>query len=997
MCWGQLLRYRLWRKRCSQWFFNAIILCRFLPYPWWRSRFVVSVKRNCKCGACLEKFKSFFIIFIMNLKQIQRSVLSLLLCLSGTTMTAQQVIFPQQQQAGVAVVSVADNVYTLKNDLFSANFVKADGKLTFGGSEALGLVAGSEIFKVVLADGTELPASAFTLGEVVTEMLSGDAAAVKAARRYNGQQIKATFTHANGLALEWRAVLRDGSHYLRTELDIKNAGDADIAMNSITPMMYTVQNKNGEKAPTVVGNTRGAVIASDKIFAGLETPTAFNTSGSTTDLESFVFKAWDNYSEGTSNPWLWMPESKEIPEGIKDLDEYQDGMVQGSRGYLVFRQAGDCTITLDYTDGSNRLQILGVDLLSLTGNVVASDYHFGFTGGSDSNRDYTVTIPEVGAYMVRIFVTNAGKGEGYNSKGNITYSTKVTQPELIYDLASTATPYWTTSGAAPVATTVHLSRAATRALSATTIASGATITDSWETASWTAAQNVPQEILNMGYTKAQVVSVEQTLTLETAGTLGVTFTWTGGSHRLDLVGVDLVDGEGNVVSGAYNRQDINSSAPANYSVTAAAGTYTLRYFVETKTESVNSNGEISIAHTAIEAIDAETAQQDNWTDNLPGFNAWDGELPAGVEFTGTAKLAMDKVYAIGMGKLTVTYDYTGSSHKLYPLGVQVLDLKGNVVAADFRNGATGGSNVEVYNVIVPKAGVYTVRYIVQKFSNDGYASKGNIDLALEAINSITGETATTAKWLDTESADVTTIPAGITALTNENGDAITQVKASGKYFYINPGKLSVAYNWVSGSGSQRVNTVGLEVVDLDGNVVSSDYHWGYTGSNHKSNTYAVKVLEAGIYYVRYYAETNTNVLNSDVDVTFSLEAIKVLGTINEDETLADAWRAADWKTIPAAEIPNRVNEVGCTDENTRVIEQQITITSAGVLSVEFVYGGQDGGGNKLNLVGVDLLDATGNVAVDDYHAGETGNNHANNVYKLNVFSPGHLYDSLLCK
>ena len=150
----------------------------------------------------------------------------------------------------------------------------------------------------------------------------------------------------------------------------------------------------------------------------------------------------------------------------------------------------------------------------------------------------------------------------------------------------------------------------------------------------------------------------------------------------------------------------------------------------------------------------------------------------------------------------------------------------------------------------------------------------------------------------------------------------------------------------------------------------------------------MKVLEAGIYYVRYYAETNTNVLNSDVDVTFSLEAIKVLGTINEDETLADAWRAADWKTIPAAEIPNRVNEVGCTDENTRVIEQQITITSAGVLSVEFVYGGQDGGGNKLNLVGVDLLDATGNVAVDDYHAGETGNNHANNVYKLNVFSPG---------
>ena len=921
----------------------------------------------------------------MNLTPILRGALSLLLCLSCTTLCAQKVIFPQQQQAGSAKVETVDDGYTIGNELFTAKFVKADGKLTFGGCEELGLIAGSEIFKVQLGDGTEIPASAFTLVNVEVESLAGNSAAVKASRRYNGQQIKATFTHESGLKIEWRAVLRDGSHYLRTEMDILNSGSEGINMNSIYPMMYTVQNVDGEKAPVVVGNTRGAVIASDKIFAGVETPTAYNTAGEATDLESFVFKAWDNHSKGTSNPWLWMPESNDIPEGIKSLSQYQEGMVQGSRGYLVFRQAGDCTITLDYTDGSNRLQILGVDLLSLTGDVVDSDYHFGFTGGSDSNRDYTVTIPEVGAYMVRIFVTNAGKDEGYNSKGDITYSTKVTQPELIYDLASTATPYWTTSGATPVATAVHLSRATTRALSTTTIASGATITDSWDTASWTAAQNVPQEILNMGYTKAQVVSVEQTLTLETAGTLGVTFTWKGGSHRLDLVGVDLVDGEGNVVSGAYNRQDINSSAPANYSVTAAAGTYTLRYFVETKTESVNSNGEISIAHTAIEAIDAKTTQQDNWTDNLPGFNAWDGELPAGVEFTGTAKLAMDKVYAIGMGKLKVTYDYTGSSHKLYPLGIQVLDLKGNVVAADFRNGATGGSNVEVYNVIVPKAGVYTVRYIVQKFSNDGYASKGNIDLALEAINSITGETATTAKWLDTESADVTTIPADITALTNENGVAITQVKASGEYFHIKPGKLSVKYTWITNSGNQRINTVGLEVVDLFGNMVASDYHWGYAGSGFKNNTYSVKILEEGIYYVRYYAETNTNVLNSDADVTFTLVETKVLGTIGEDETLADAWTPSDWKTMPADEVPNRVNEVGCSDENTRVIEQQITITSAGTLSVEFLY--KDGSA-RLNMVGVDLLDATGSVAVDDYHAGYTGTEKSGNVYKFNVFAPG---------
>ena len=925
----------------------------------------------------------------MKRQSILKSTLCLLMALVCNVVWAQAVIFPQEQQPGTAKVETVNDGYTIGNDLFTAKFKLADGKLTFDGCDELGLIAGSEIFKVQLGDGTEIPASAFTLvGNVVTETLIGTSKEVKAARRYHGKQIKATFKHESGLEIEWRAVLRDGSHYLRTEMDILNGGSEGIAMNSIYPMLYTVQNVDGEKAPAVVGNTRGAVIASDKIFAGVETPTAYNMAGEATDLDNFAFKSWTG-----AESFAWTPEVDDIPQGIKDLSQYGVGAVVGSRGYVIFREAGNTTITLTYT-GSNdagncKLHILGVDIVSLTGTVLSGDYHYGTTGGNHSGNSYTVDIPEAGAYMVRYFISV--KDEPIASKGNITYGFKVAQPELVYDLASTDTPYYTSSSDknndnTEATAAVHLNRSvATRALSAATIASGATITDSWENASWTAAQNVPQEILGMGYTKAQVVSVEQSLTMEAAGTLGVTFKWKSGNHRLDLVGVDLVDGEGNVVSGEYNRQAINSSAPANYSVIAGAGTYTLRYFVETKTETVHSSGEISIAHTAVESIDAETSQHDNWTDNLPGFNAWDGELPEGVEFTGTAKLAMDKVYAIGMGVLKVTYDYTGSSHRLYPLGVQVLDLKGNVVAADFRNGATGGSNVEVYNVVVPKAGVYTVRYIVQKFSNDGYASRGNIDLSFKAINSITGAATTSAKWLDTESADVVTIPASIAALTNENGAAITQVKSCGEYFHIKAGKMNVVYKWVSGSGSQRINTVGLEIVDLNGKVVSSDYHWGYTGSNHKNSTYSVKILEEGIYYVRYYAETNTNVLNSDADVTFTLVETKVLGTIGEDETLSDAWIPSDWKTMPADEVPNRVNEVGCSDENARVIEQQITITSAGTLSVEFLY---KEGSARLNMVGVDLVDATGNVSVDDYHAGYTGTEKSGNVYKFNVFAPG---------
>jgi len=905
-------------------------------------------------------------------------------------MWAQAVIFPQEEQPGKATVSVADGVYTIGNDLFSAKFIHADGDLTFGGCEAMGLMAGGEVFKVQLADGTEIPASEFTLGNITTETLTGRSDAVKGSRRYHGVQIKAQFAHANGLGIEWRAVLRDGSHYLRTEVDITNNASEGIAMYSITPMMYTVENVDGEKAPAVVGNTRGAVIASDKIFAGLETPMGIQTAGEATDLEAFAFKAWTGASS-----FSWTPEQNDIPSGISSLSQYAAGAVVASRGYVIFRESGEQTITLDYTgsnnDGNKALHILGVDLTALNGTVIG-DYHYGKTGGTDTDNVYSFDVPSAGAYMVRYFISI--KDETVASKGDIIYSKKVALPALVYDLASTDTPYWESSSGESskveaAAAALHLSRAAaTRALSATTIASGATVTDSWETASWTAAANVPQAVLAMGYTQAQVVSIEQSLTMEATGKLDVVFTWGSGNHRLDLVGVDLVDEEGKVVSGDYNRQAINSSAPASYAVAAKAGTYTLRYFVETKTESVNSSGTIAITHSVIPELNSTTAtQQDNWTDNLPGFVAWDGTLPEGVEFTGTAKLAMDKVYSIGLGKLTVTYDYTGSSHKLYPLGVQVLDLGGNVVAEDFRNGSTGGSNVEVYNVVVPEEGIYTVRYIVQKFTNDGYQSQGNIDLSFSAIKSITGAATTAAEWLDTESTDVAEadIPDGISKLTTDNGTAITSVKSSGEYFHIKAGELSGTFNWRSGSGNQRVNIVGVEVVDLNDAVVAYDYHWGWTGSAFHNKVYTVKVPEEGVYYLRYYAETNTNALDSDVDITYTLTEYDVLGTIGEDETLADSWTPSDWKTIAAEEVPNRVNEAGCTDENARVIEQQITITSAGMLSITFDY---TSGSHKLTVAGVDLIDATGNVAVDDYHIGTTGESDTDNVYKFNVYAPG---------
>ena len=883
---------------------------------------------------------------------------------------AQSVIFPQEQQPGVAAVSNTENVYTLSNNLFAANFVKENGTLMFGGCSELGLQAGSELFTVQLANGTVIPASEFTLvGEVKTETLTGNPDAVKASRRFNGKQLVAQFTHENGLCIEWRAVLRDGSHYLRTEVDVTTT--TDIAMYNIVPMIYTVDNVDGEKAPTVVGNTRGAVIASDKIFAGLETPTAYNTAGEATDLESFVFKAWDGASS-----WGWNLNENEIPADIKNSSNYELGKVHASRGYLVFRETGAYTITFDYTEGNNKLQILGADLVSMSGEVISHDYHYGSTGTSDNNRDYTLNVPTTGAYMVRYFVSSKGSGEGLSSKGTIAYSKKVAKPTLVYDLASTETPYYTPEVEPVLVATVTLNNEG--------------LTDSWRAADWVETSDVPQGILSLNFTKEQIRTKELVVDIEQPGKVEITFAYQGadggGNTRLNLAGVDLVDARGNVISHDYHTgYSGNAQSNNKFTIYAPVGTYKVRYFAEKKTELIQSRGNITYAYGTADEITTEQSQTSTWSNQLPEFKDFTGTLPEGVTVTGPKAVIMEKYYSIAAGKLSVLFDYTGGSHGLNILGIELIDLAGNVQSNDYHVGFTGGSDRNnIYSVYVQKAGTYKVRYIIDR-KNDGVDGRGQIVASLTAIDAIDEENNTaTLNWTQSW-----------TGFSNWTGELPEGVTKSGtamymdKTFLLQGGNLEIKFDYTG--GSHGLYTLGVQLFDIKGNVVSSQFKNDFTGTTPIA-VYNVKIPADGIYKVRYIVDkrnSDGSITNGDIIHTYSApeatETLPSLGTIDEEETLSQEWTPSSWKTIAAEQVPNRVNEVGCTDENARIIEQTVTIKAKGTLTVNFDY---ESGTHKLIIAGVDLVDATGNVSVDDYHAGETGSQDSNNTYTLNVFAPG---------
>lgn len=209
-------------------------------------------------------------------------IMPLTLCMGSW---AQAVIFPQKKQPGVAKITQKANSYQLANKVLKASFINTGGKLYFNGCSELGLQPSTELFKVLLGDGKTVTASEMKLEDVKMVTLAENPSAATASLRYAGKALEARFTYKE-LSIVWRAVLRNGSHYLRTEMDIQAA--KDLPMKGIVAMNYLVAKNSAYTAPEVVGNTRGAILASNHIFAGLETPMGLNSSkdeGNATHIE----------------------------------------------------------------------------------------------------------------------------------------------------------------------------------------------------------------------------------------------------------------------------------------------------------------------------------------------------------------------------------------------------------------------------------------------------------------------------------------------------------------------------------------------------------------------------------------------------------------------------------------------------------------------------------------------------------------------------------------
>ncbi len=356
----------------------------------------------------------------MSKDRIKKSLLALLILAGGAgcylSLSKGYVCTPGDINKG--------NEYTLGNKHIDATFNWKAGGVEFGGLKGADgtplIEAGGPVFTISLADGRQMSSLNMKATKPERVELTGNKQALRLSEQVGGHAVAATFTAPDdSFSIEWKAVLREDSHYLRQEITLK-AGEQPVPFSTITALEVMPTAEGG--VPSVSGNTtHGTVVVTDKLFMGLETPMSVMTVGAQGAAKegSWAAEKWtpDMFGSAFAVPASFQPvygdkfDAKKGPV-LRDL------LV--AEGPVNFAQAGDCQITFQYEKGNHRLNMVGVQLVTDSGQVVAEDIHPGFTGKKSGNSTYTIRVPKADKYHLRYWVEK--KTEPVTSSGRISLS-----------------------------------------------------------------------------------------------------------------------------------------------------------------------------------------------------------------------------------------------------------------------------------------------------------------------------------------------------------------------------------------------------------------------------------------------------------------------------------------------------------------------------------------------------------------------------------------------
>jgi len=201
-----------------------------------------------------------------------RAVLLAGLLLSAALAVGQTPV-PYGASAGTAKAEIRSQLLTLSNQSFEARWSVREGKLT--GLKFVVRGTGAKMplphdpFLLILKDGTSVRASEMALidGPRI-EALHADPRASRAAEHFSGQAILLRLQDkAKTISVDWRAVLRDGSNYVREEITIS-------ALTDDQPIAEVRLFDGSLPGASVIGSVKGSPVTAGDFFLGFEDPLA---------------------------------------------------------------------------------------------------------------------------------------------------------------------------------------------------------------------------------------------------------------------------------------------------------------------------------------------------------------------------------------------------------------------------------------------------------------------------------------------------------------------------------------------------------------------------------------------------------------------------------------------------------------------------------------------------------------------------------------------------
>lgn len=223
-----------------------------------------------------------------------------------------------------------------------------------------------------------------------------------------------------------------GSSYILVSADPTSDGDSggnthanlEASSDQHTKCWFPKNSANRTNGFYLYNRQSGGAALNQRSTANLAYWTGGADGGSTFVVESVFddYNTWNIASDMSADNWTAL--TGDVPGGIPAAVSGKTNPYYRINPEGVALTAGAYKVRFQYSSGNNRLDFYGVDVLDGSDNVVASDYHDGYSGNAQSNRDYYLNIAASGTYRFRYIVRSVTSSHGSITVSQIVDLTK---------------------------------------------------------------------------------------------------------------------------------------------------------------------------------------------------------------------------------------------------------------------------------------------------------------------------------------------------------------------------------------------------------------------------------------------------------------------------------------------------------------------------------------------------------------------------------------------